>query len=316
LLLRSAALLALLGAVRAQCTLDALPDNTQFVDPDSCSVGADGIPDGTICTIQCEAGYAQGAGGTYDYVCDGTDLTDAEPDCNVCLVDEFNDTPGAAECTDCPGNSGTAGTGSTDVSACECVAGFAGDTAVECEACAFDTYKAGLGPGPCTMCPANSGTDGETGQTDASACLCDPGFAGTIGGPLDVCRICPANTYKAGSGPGPCDACPLYSVTQEEGATTVRQCECDLGHTGTIADPTDTCVRCGVGSYKDVVGDEKCTACPEHSTTEDLGALPCLPCRQFCRELLYSRADTCAYMYVAQGLAGHRIASVLGAARA
>eukprot|EP01047_Picozoa_sp_COSAG01_P024814 COSAG01_NODE_1546_length_9957_cov_20.812741_9_plen_513_part_00 len=292
LLLRSAALLALLGAVRAQCTLDALPDNTQFVDPAGCSVGADGIPDGETCTIQCNAGYAQGAGGDYDYVCEGTDLTDAEPDCNECPVDEFNDTPGAAECTTCPANSGTAGTGSTAEIDCLCNPGFLGDPiADECEACALGTYKAVLGPGPCDTCPANTNT-AETGSIAETDCLCNPGF---LGDPIaDECEACALGTYKAVLGPGPCDTCPANTNTAETGSIAETDCLCNPGFLG---DPiADECEACALGTYKAVLGPGPCTDCPDNSNTAETGSVAetdCLCVAGFAGDPIADECDEC-----------------------
>jgi hypothetical protein len=240
-----------LSAVQAASCIDC-PDDSTTTDTGST----------TMDQCLCEAGYS------------GDAATDG---CDQCAVGQYSDSVGPDACVDCPANSGTAQPASTSVTECECEAGHTGTINApddECTACGVGTYKDAPGDAECTECPAHSGTDGNTGQVSVTACRCDAGFEGVVTSPTDQCSICLANTYKAGSGPGPCDGCPAYSVTLEEGATTVRQCECDLGHTGTITDPTDICVRCDFGSYKDIVGDEKCTTCPQHSTTEDLGASP------------------------------------------
>ena len=49
----------------------------------------DGTDPTAVCTVQCVAGQAQGAG-TYDYTCDGAALTAPAPACAPCEAGSYN----------------------------------------------------------------------------------------------------------------------------------------------------------------------------------------------------------------------------------
>lgn len=143
-----------------------------------CSVCAGGvISDGGSCEVQCVAGQQQGAGGTYVYTCEGTALTEPTPACAPCPLDTYGDAPGLETCLPCPINSGTDGAvGADEIGRCLCVAGYTGELTgpgSTCDLCAVDTYKETIGSEDCTACVANSGTDGATGSTTVTDCLCD-----------------------------------------------------------------------------------------------------------------------------------------------
>ncbi len=154
----------------------------------------------------------------------------------ACAADTYGATPGLETCTACPENSGTGGeTGQTEVGACLCAAGWTGElTEPEstCEGCAADTYKPAAGPEACTACPENSGTGGETEQTEVSACLCAAGYEGEITTAESECTACLAGTWLGEIGPGPCTPCTENAVTEEAASTAITDCLCAAGHTG------------------------------------------------------------------------------------
>ena len=57
-----------------------------------------------------------------------------------------------------------------------CNDGYYGPDGGPCLLCTVGTYKVATGSAPCTACPANSSSP--TGSYDASACVCNIGYAG------------------------------------------------------------------------------------------------------------------------------------------
>ena len=82
-----------LARAAAQCTLPAPPADTQFAAGQGAECAEGEVMDGTdptaVCTVQCVAGQAQGAG-TYDYTCDGAALTAPAPACAPCEAGSYN----------------------------------------------------------------------------------------------------------------------------------------------------------------------------------------------------------------------------------
>ena len=91
------------------------------------------------------------------------------------------------------------------------------------------------------QCTVDSGTDGATGSTAITACLCNAGYTGAIALPADTCAACLANTFKAVVGPAVCTECPPDSSHPETGATEITVCTCDEGFTGSIEDESSVC---------------------------------------------------------------------------
>ena len=270
-----AALLVLCAQqARAQCTLPAPDANTLYVQPaggtPDCAEAAV-IVDGESCEVQCNVGFSQGAAGTYLFSCGvGGVPTPPAPVCAACPQTGYNDTPGAAACEECPTNSQTNAPQAIAVQECLCFAGYFGDINAPgdpCTICAEDTYNEDPGSARCDDCPANSGTDGNTGSEEPGDCLCDAGHTGTVTAPDSTCTICAAGSYKTGTGDGACEDCPLDSNTAGDGSTAIDDCLCDAGHTGTIANPADSCAACEVGEYKEDPGTADCDECPADSVT-------------------------------------------------
>lgn len=83
------------------------------------------------------------------------------------------------------------------------------------------------------------------------------------------CEECALGTYTGEVGPGPCTPCPDDAITEATGSTVVTACLCNVGFTGDIAAPEDTCTGCEVATYKDETGPGACVPCPADSTTEE-----------------------------------------------
>jgi hypothetical protein len=67
-------------------------------------------------------------------------------------------------------------------------------------------------------------------------------------------------------------ACPADSTTLATGSVAESDCLCNLGFTGSAAEPPLVCSACAVGTFKDTIGPELCTACPEGASTEEPAA--------------------------------------------
>ncbi len=104
---------------------------------------------------------------------------------------------------------------------CACATGFG--LVVEtstCERCTNDSVVPVAG-GSCVTCPALSQ------PASLFACVCQPGYFGTIEGATGGCTQCPADTFRSVSDPpGTCVSCPPTSHTFALGATSADDCLC------------------------------------------------------------------------------------------
>ena len=92
----------------------------------------------------------------------------------------------------CPENSTTLSAGSSQQSACICLAGYYFASAeLWCEPCQRRRYKPNQGNGECALtCPTNA--DSELASTSLDDCFCTPGFHANIdsAGKLASCTAC------------------------------------------------------------------------------------------------------------------------------
>ena len=157
--------------------------------------------------------------------------------------------PGEAACALCPANHFTP------------TALHPWDAAGDCDACAlcpaheYDAARGGLGcgldvPTACAACPANAGTWRNDSlaerNANATACACNTGYYGPLGGPcalcpagfvktqrigrdttIDDCVQCPSDTYMARQDTA-CRACLAHS-TSPAGSFEKQHCACDAG---------------------------------------------------------------------------------------
>ena len=99
---------------------------------------------------------------------------------------------------------------------------------------------------------------------------------------IDFCNVCGGdNTSCIG-----CDGVFYSGIKYDEcnvcgGDNT--SCECDIGYTGPrYGKLSDSCVPCGPGTYKKVIGSASCTECgfntynPEYGSTSSDACLPCM----------------------------------------
>ena len=178
-------------------------------------------------------------------------------------------------CSACVSGSTTLGlSGISSATQCLCGPGLYGNSTNGCTACGVDTYKVtagnGLAADVCVPCASGSSTLGATSITQATGCVCRPGYAGNGNA---ACSSCPVDSFKPSPGNGAvstlCQACSSLSTTNGTSAATgSSQCICkagaygQTGHTGCTACPADTFkVASGLGSVA------SCSACPSGSTT-------------------------------------------------
>jgi hypothetical protein len=150
-----------------------------------------------------------------------------------------------------------------------------------CTACAIGQYKAELAnAAACDICPAFSTTTA-TGAMSMNECRCLAGYAGVIvegAEPPSTCDECAEGQYTSLPGTARCLACPSNSGSEVTGSTSVTDCECDAGFTGTISAPTDTCDACPIGEFKQDTGPGLCEPCPENAVTASVGATQLTDC--------------------------------------
>lgn len=233
--------------------------------------------------IVCPSGYYAPAG-------------NPNAQCLPCWVGSFSlavGTMDSSTCTTCPDytNSGAASDELTD---CTCNKGYTGPNGLACTACptgqykdvqgsafcmlcAADTwlgYSAAIAPSNCSSCSPNS--QSPEGSSLITACQCNAGWTGNLGGPCTACIAgtykllkgsascvnCPADTYSVtvnATTAGTCLACPANSVSPA-GSDDVTDCQCNPGYTGPNGGP---CVQCAAGLWKSWIGPEACSTCPE-----------------------------------------------------
>ena len=267
--------------------LQTCPDNTLSSDADPAAATEAGTD---VNTCLCVAGY----GGT------------SSTACTPCAVGFYKNTIATTECTPCPDNKSTLQEGSTSDTACECEAGYAGNS-FGCTACASSTYKATIGNVACTDCGSNM--DSAAAATDASQCTCVAGSVPSENG----CEFCGENTYASGS---TCAACPANTVSSA-GSTSESACECIAGYTYSAG-----CIPCNAGTYKSTVGNDACLPCDAgfvaeagatecvsatcqdgYVTDESYNCVPCAADTYFATSLLGSSCAACDENSVTVGTA-------------
>ena len=164
--------------------------------------------------------------------------------CVECNQGKYKDSIGRGVCSDCPVSSDSI-TGSVDLSACTCNAGYTEGDAGTCGACGAGTYKPDSGNAACLNCPESSNSF--IGSIAHDACMCNAGYTGGNGGtgectPCSIgtykanpgpgeCTPCSTGTYKANAGPGVCTPCPWGEYTDTTGASSSTLCtKCEFQH--------------------------------------------------------------------------------------
>ena len=184
--------------------------------------------------------------------------------CTSCGFGTITSAPGSDADGDCyvpPGHFMAVGADGVTLAGGECPPDTFGRT--------MPTY--GLVAFGCDKCPENSGTNLATGATSGDACKTLPGYGWYDGQVLQ----CGYGYWNGGGNQAECTFCgegyntteaPL-STTAIEGADAAAACQIAAGW---FADPANATVglsQCPRGTYKDVIGNANCTACPAGTTT-------------------------------------------------
>jgi hypothetical protein len=207
---------------------------------------------------------------------------DANVACSVCGSNKFLNATGATDasaCLACPALS-TSVPGSPGIALCLCNPGYYRPANTEtCVQCPLGTYKAGSGNDVslCVACAAYTTTLPSTVATGQVNCVCAPGF--TFPGGATSCQGCAIGFYKPDAGGHMCTQCPAsYSTTPAVNSSSLLMCMCERGYTGPNG---GTCGYCGVGTYKDTLGEAACTNCPigtHHAATSRTSVAACGAC--------------------------------------
>ena len=208
--------------------------------------------------------------------------------CSLCRANSYSSGGGFdPSCTSCPENSfSPASLQSGAVTDCSCLAGYSGPDGGPCTACPVGKYKSVNGSAAsCDFCPPGQYAkpyDASTscldcaenrvapsGATSANDCGCNAGYYGAVD---ESCMACPVGKFGNSSGgltEDACFACPVHMTTANQATTSVADCICNDGFTGSF---NNGCVACPAGTYKDQEGNSSCTACPPNSTTLSTGS--------------------------------------------
>ena len=129
-------------------------------------------------------------------------------------------------------------------------------------ACAPGTYQQNTGQGSCEYCPDNTDTT-SSGSSHVNQCKAK---AGHFGNPATQCGV---GTFKNTIGDEACTQCGSGLTTSGLGSTASSFCLTDIGYTGNPGNPA---TQCGVGTYKNTIGDGACSQCGSGLTTSGLGS--------------------------------------------
>jgi len=300
------------GAVRdvcEVCPVNSIPSSTQ--NSCNCNAGSTGPNEVGQC-VQCAAGkYKVGIGDGPCVHCiagKSSSIVGAQVEYNTCVkCRPGKSTLGldaSAECVDC-----VPGKYATDFGYAQCQLCSPGKyiwlsaytkTCYPCLANTYSTEWAAIEQGVCIACPANSASpsasDAKTDckcnagwtESEGSCVKCDAGkyknvvgngvcvdcVAGTYSTSLGaniitVCRSCVAGKYSTqiGAVSDICQTCPENSASPSA-SDAKTDCKCNAGWT----ESTGSCVQCGAGKYKDVIGNEACVDCVAGTYSTNLGA--------------------------------------------
>ncbi|KAL8455778.1 hypothetical protein Emag_000352 [Eimeria magna] len=187
----------------------------------------------------------------------GEYFNDSSNKCEPCPLGTFRDEETELQkCWDYKAHSTTLQTGSTNLSQCACVEGYEIGHLGTCQPCPAGTYKAIVADANCTgRCPQHMSSE-KTGADSLEAlnCQCDPGFYLSD----DDCQSCQVGTYCAGNLSPPVQ-CPAFQTTSGPASSSSKDCVCTAGYYRR----GEECVPCGLLTYKPLIGDQACTACPQ-----------------------------------------------------
>ena len=175
--------------------------------------------------------------------------------CSPCEPGTFAPRMNSSNCTTCP--EGFSSFRSSDkLSDCNfCDAGFTSSNVSNCTMCEAGKFKNVSGNLDCTLCPV--GSTSVPGSQKKTECICSKGYVNSSENGL--CAACEPGKFKNVTGVGQCTSCPSVTLTSSPGASSMMDCLCKPGFTG--SDDELDCQPCAEGEYKDNMGAAACIPC-------------------------------------------------------
>ena len=230
--------------IQAACSPNALCNNTVGSFSCTCLIGYAG--DGKEC-VGC-------APGTYKAAA-GNDML-----CLPCSQNTYQNASAASSCRDCV-NDTVSEAASDNQTDCVCRIAFTGPDGGTCGACEAGTYKSILGSSLCVNCSDFSDSPPQSGlQTD---CICNTG---------ELYRslytrhfVLPFSRRKSQQQQS---RMILSSVSSSKPLTfCLSWSSLSPNVSGYHGPDGGTCDECEAGTYKDVTGSDRCTTCPDASSS-------------------------------------------------
>ncbi|EDO06985.2 GCC2 and GCC3 domain containing protein [Babesia bovis T2Bo] len=193
---------------------------------------------------------------TFIFICqEGTTLDATQSNCVKCAKGTYwsmtKDSVSCLKCTDHIKNSTTINDGSKSVSDCLCPPGtYLKD--LECIPCPLGTTSNSYGSENCPIiADAEKGHSSFDNMPSAISCKAGTFLKG------DACVPCTVGYYCLGGILQPF-RCSHGMTTERAGAKSGDDCLCDAGYEWSDG----RCVPCGRTSYKENIGNNRCTPCP------------------------------------------------------
>jgi len=272
------------NATCATCPVNTNTTAAARVSLDECRCAPGFFLHASLCS-PCAAGYFKGHVGNEA--------------CAPCPVDTFCPEQSIAP-VPCVGNSSRLVEGGVEMRDCLCRPGYFTEDGVDrtCHPCPVGTFNALLDQTNCSGCPAGTvntqqaaddasdciscgaNAAAPAGSSDATACVCNLGYAGEPGAVCVacaagkfrsnmseyICRECPVNTYNAELhvySIESCLACPANtSTTHRTGSGSQLDCVCQPGYrTDTDDASARQCAQCGPGRFQPSHNATICSEC-------------------------------------------------------
>ncbi|GFR99359.1 Pol polyprotein [Elysia marginata] len=209
--------------------------------------------------------------------------------CEQCALGSYQPQKWQTSCLNCPEDTTTALPGATSIDQCfsSCPLGkeLLFGTCVECR---VGFYKDVVGSNSrCVKCPTGFITlsTGAQAQGSCFVVACDPGaYRNTVS---NQCVQCPYGQFQPDQWQEACLSCPAGYTTFVQGATADSQCllDCDAGSFLDV--PTNSCLPCEEGFYRDksTPTQTTCVQCPDGYTTLSASSDQASDCKNFRRSV-------------------------------
>ncbi|XP_041475001.1 sushi, von Willebrand factor type A, EGF and pentraxin domain-containing protein 1-like isoform X1 [Lytechinus variegatus] len=171
-----------------------------------------------------------------------------------------------------------------DAKCVQCIPGTYFDMMTSsCEYCEIGQYQNLIGQLTCIHCPNGTSTV-STKSTSLADCkaYCEPGSRSSTG--LELCELCPTNTYQPNRGSTQCLQCPRRRYTASHGARTLSDCRAYCPRGKTSANGLTPCLPCPAGTFKMSQRSSYCLLCPEDYPLSNPGSITITYCRNSAKQ--------------------------------